>query len=705
MTVAEEWPEPNDTISTVLDVLENVTQAGPTQWQASCPAHEDNAPSLAVAPGDTQPLTVYCHAGCEHSEIIAALVELGVDKSVAQGKGAVLRLGKRSSAKPKRRVLDLPDRPALPAVMVDQQDKFLNWHDEFVARASIDTTPQSKAWSFLTDERGLTLETIEHHKLGFLSSDGGGRITFPVRVQGKLYNVRRYKPHAKTKKIISWDGQGSPPLLYPWSVLRETESRLPVLFCEGELDALLANQDSNGLFVAVTGTGGAKSPPHDLSILKNRQVFIAYDCDKAGRAGAEKLETRLIEAGAAAYVVDLTRLGLSPDSKEDVSDFFLKHGGTAEALTAEFDRLRSNQRERFKTVSAADLARPVPAMRWLVQGVWPEGSYGTLAGEKKTLKTYLGLSLALSVASGQPFLGRFAVPEPRPVLMYLGEGGELPTRRRLHALASAMGLDLGALPLRMVFDSGDITGDDFLHAFRTAVAEQEPGLVIVDPLYAFHPANVEAQNLYDRGAMLAQVQQMAPEGCALIIADHFRKTGGRDLDLDSIAQSGMAQWADSWILQNHAAPPRVDEGEFSIGVQFGSRQWGGRQFTVDWSLGTFDEETGEHVGSLGYAVRNADWNVKTGSTGNSGAIESQVLALLTEQPLTLTKSAAETVLKERTQRGSNAVREAWQALVDSGQIASEKRAIQQADRFVTRDVWQCTGLFPPKLHLVTEAEK
>lgn len=705
MSAAEDWPEPNDTIATVLEVLDNVTQAGPTQWQASCPAHEDNAPSLAVAPGDTQPLTMYCHAGCEHSDIVAALVKRGVDKSVAQGQGAVLRLGKRSAVKRKRRLQGVSSPSTLPRVMVDQQEAFLDWHDRFEGQASNDGTREAKAWSFLTDERGLTPETIEMHKLGFLPSDGGGRITFPVRVQGKLYNVRRYKPHAKTAKMISWDGQGSPPLLYPWAVLRDTESRLPVLFCEGELDALLANQESDGLFVAVTGTGGAQSPPRDLTLLKNRQVFIAYDCDKAGRDGAEKLRARLIEAGAAAYVVDLTRLGLAPDSKEDVSDYFLKHGGTAETLVAEFDRLRSNQRERFKTVSAADLARPVPAMRWLVQGVWPEGSYGTLAGEKKTLKTYLGLSLALSVASGEPFLGRFAVPEPRPVLMYLGEGGELPTRRRLQALAPAMGVDLGALPLRMVFDSGDITGEDFLHAFRTAIAEQEPGLVIVDPLYAFHPAGVEAQNLYDRGAMLAEIQQMVPKGCALIIADHFRKTGGRDLDLDSIAQSGMAQWADSWILQNHAAPPRVDEGEFSIGVQFGSRQWGGRQFTVDWSLGTFDEETGEHVGSLSYTVRNSDWNVKTGSSNNVIAIESQILALLTEQPLALTKSAAETVLKERTQRGSNAVREAWQALIDAGQITSEKRLVQHGKRSVTRDVWQCTGTFPPKLHLVTEAEK
>ncbi|GAB3535908.1 hypothetical protein GCM10027403_14840 [Arthrobacter tecti] len=686
MTSAEDWPEPDETISTVLDVLENVTQAGPTQWQASCPAHEDNAPSLAVAPGDTKSFTVFCHAGCEHPEIVAALVELGVDKSVASGSAEVLNTGRRLrlSKRPKR-LRSVPDKPALPSLMVDQQDKFLNWHDEFVARSSMDGTPQSKAWSFLTDERGLTLETIELHKLGFLFSDKE-RITFPVRVQGKLYNVRRYKPHAKTAKMISWGGQGSPPLLYPWSVLRDTESRLPVLFCEGELDALLANQKSDGLFVAVTGTGGASTPPRDLSILKNRQVFVAYDCDKAGREGAEKLKARLIEAGAAAYVVDLTRLGLSPDSKEDVSDYFLKRGGTAEALAAEFDRLRSGQRERFKTFSAADLAGPLPAMRWLVQGVWPEGSYGTLAGEKKTLKTYLGLSLALAVASGKPFLGRFPVPEPRPVLMYLGEGGHTPSARRLQRLAASMALDLESLPLRMSFDAGDITGKEFLHAFRTAVAEQEPGLVIVDPLYAFHPSGVEAQNLYDRGAMLAEIQQMVPEGCALIIADHFRKTGGKELDLDSIAQAGVGQWADSWVLQKHDTPPRVDEGEFSIGVQFGSRQWGGREFTVDWSLGTFDEETGEHVGDLKYAVHDAEWGASAMRKGRDNAATATLILVLEAAPFTLTRTKVREEFYARHKKSQKSFDAAWDELNSAGRLASDMRRVAEGQRTVNREV-------------------
>ena len=69
--------------------------------------------------------------------------------------------------------------------------------------------------------------------------------------------------------------------------------------------------------------------------------------------------------------------------------------------------------------------------------------------------------------------------------MYLGEGGQIPTMHRIQRIAAAMDIDLATLPLRIVFDAGDITGDAFLAALNAAVADEMPGLVIVDPFYAY----------------------------------------------------------------------------------------------------------------------------------------------------------------------------------------------------------------------------
>lgn len=455
---------------------------------------------------------------------------------------------------------------------------------------------------YLTKERGLNLSTIKRAEIGW----NGQRYTFPIRDSfGVLRNVRLHKRGGGEYKWLPTKGHGTAMLAYTVSLANED---VPVILAAGEIDALLTQQTLGKRVAVVTATGGEGVVPRDLSPLAGREVFVAYDLDEAGQLGATKAVKALRAAGATAYNLDLTTLGLPGGDGADLSDYWNGGGTVAEFRDAlALARTAREARERFVPVSAADLAQPVPPMEWLVKGVWPAGSYGTLAGEKKTLKTYTDLALALAVASGEPFLGQFAVPEPRPVLMYLGEGGQIPTMHRVQRIAAAMGVDLASLPLRIVFDAGDITGEAFLAALDAAVADEMPGLVIVDPFYAYHPPGIEAQNLYDRGAMLAEVQQSMPPGCAFILADHFRKTGSRDLDLDSIAQSGVSQWADSWILQNHNSPARVDAGQFSIGMQFGSRQWGGRQYVVDWSLGSFNEDTGEHVGDLSYSVRSVEW--------------------------------------------------------------------------------------------------
>jgi len=56
-----------------------------------------------------------------------------------------------------------------------------------------------------------------------------------------------------------------------------------------------------------------------------------------------------------------------------------------------------------------------------VEQLWGASSVGLIGGAPKCSKTWLGLDLALSVATGTPCLGHYAVPEPGPVLVYLAE--------------------------------------------------------------------------------------------------------------------------------------------------------------------------------------------------------------------------------------------------------------------------------------------
>jgi len=690
LVALEDWPGASPEVAGVLVTLNNVSSGGldgegQPVWTASCPVPThgkgdgDRNASFSVSAGKSQPVVAECFAGCEWSDVRAALEDHGVSAEVFTGSGTPAQKSRTT-----RRLRAIGNRDAAMSPIPEQGDPD-EWCDRLFLGAEL---PHHGAAAlvlrFLTEERGLSADTLQHNRIGW----DGERVTIPVRdMKGVWVNVRRYLPHASNgePKIMSTKGHGSGAPLYPVEVLHGND--LTVLVCEGEIDALLANQHADGRWVAVSGTGGAGNVPRDLTPLRGRDVRIAYDSDKPGREGAAKLSARLRGIARTVTVVDLTRCGLAPDSGEDISDLLAGDDGTgAAALATELGADRPVT-ERFRLFSAADLAEPVPPMRWLVHGVWPEGSYGVLGGAKKTLKTYTGLALALSVASGERFLGHFEVPAVGSVLYLLGEGGQKPTQRRLQAVAAAMDLDLRDLDgrLAVTFDVAPANGQEFLDAIRRGLDAVQPDLVVLDPLYAFHPPGVEAQNLYDRGQMLAELRGLVGEA-AFVVADHFRKTGGQGLDLDSIAQAGMAQWADSWVLQTHAADPDLSAGEFRIATEFGSRQWGGSRYEIGWSLGQHDADAGVHIGQIAWSVETLA--VKLGVTGadRSVDLQEQVLARVREHPGELTTTD---IVKGKDVTGAESrKRAAVEALVETGRIRSSKvKKLDAKGRSQDREVW------------------
>lgn len=60
-------------INEVLARLPGYKQIGPNRWQAHCPAHDDQNPSLSVGVGAAGNLLLFCHAGCEFEEVLSSL--------------------------------------------------------------------------------------------------------------------------------------------------------------------------------------------------------------------------------------------------------------------------------------------------------------------------------------------------------------------------------------------------------------------------------------------------------------------------------------------------------------------------------------------------------------------------------------------------------------------------------------------------------
>jgi hypothetical protein len=173
---------------------------------------------------------------------------------------------------------------------------------------------------YLTNRR-VSEKVAERLKLGW----NGKRITMPVYDEhGLCVNVKLYDPLAKqhdVPKMVNYkeDGEprsfGSPPMLYPLSVIDRADELGWVVVCEGEWDALALL--SLGI-PAVTSTSGAKSWNKRYNeMFQGLRAIIAYDNDADGEYGAKKrvLKNLLNVAKSVAQVHVPTKVG------KDVSDW------------------------------------------------------------------------------------------------------------------------------------------------------------------------------------------------------------------------------------------------------------------------------------------------------------------------------------------------------------------------------------------------
>ena len=367
---------------------------------------------------------------------------------------------------------------------------------------------------------------------------------------------------------------------------------------------------------------------------------------------------------------------------------------------------KADAAERYPVLTARFLAEPSKPMAWLVRGFWPLGSHGPLGGPKKVLKSYNADAIALAVASGSPLLGNseWRIEHPRPVIIMAGEGGVGPRRRRLQRIArDVYGIDfigdrpLAVLPAIAPFDSKALR--EYLARAIDAVGGD--GVLIVDSVYNYHPSGqqVNVSNVYDRGPMFGRlsktVYELGGEDQTMLLVDHFRKTGSDRLDLDSISQAGIGEFADSWMLLQHREAADPDAGNFWLRAELGSRQdWPGAGWELDWSIGRFDEDSREFTDRIAVAVsrcNRAAQAVKQRVAVTEADIIGAVLDLVEREPWLLTKDQIIDGVAGKLAVGNKRVRPVLEDLEKSHELVCESRkrpegaGRRRTER--TRDVW------------------
>lgn len=375
---------------------------------------------------------------------------------------------------------------------------------------------------------------------------------------------------------------------------------------------------------------------------------------------------------------------------------------TDDSWCDDLDEPASHPWEKYPLTSPADLAGPIKPVRWLVSGVWIEKSAGVIAGKKKAFKTWQMHSLGLAVASGCKYLDEFPVITQGPVIYLSGEGGADDFMSRHQAIAARYGLsssDLADVNFHSLSKVAPLDDPEYLDAIRHHLDQVQPVLVVIDPLYAYHPQGIDVSNVYSRGQMLAQIRSAIEPHAALIIGDHINKSADDSrLDLDDIGFSGVSQWADSWSLQRHREKfATVGADSFAkLEVEFGSRRTGAMRHNIDWHL--VRDRSDPHV--IKWA--SCDWAVNSSGTDESGS-SGQVLQNADEaiaalqnyvdvEPYTNKTNAVKQMAKSYTGFSREQWRELWDKAIEDQYIVSvkhtEERPYGTSKRLVTIELFK-----------------
>lgn len=186
---------------------------------------------------------------------------------------------------------------------------------------------------------------------------------------------------------------------------------------------------------------------------------------------------------------------------------------------------------------------------WLADEWLPEATIAFCIAPPGSYKTWLLCDLAVSCASGTPFLGKYACKKTS-VLFIQQEDWHAQTALRIASIVQSRGLsgvrpgsefalDVPSLPINFHTDRSLAFGDPASVAqFVDAVHSLRPGLVVIDPLYTA----VSTDDYMSKAAEQMQVLKRLRDslGCTFVIAHHTSKSGA-----DSTSRSRL--WGSQFL--------------------------------------------------------------------------------------------------------------------------------------------------------------
>jgi hypothetical protein len=199
----------------------------------------------------------------------------------------------------------------------------------------------------------------------------------------------------------------------------------------------------------------------------------------------------------------------------------------------------------LRVIQAGKLDPQPPEERWLIRSLWGRTAVGFLAGPAKACKTFMGIDMATSIASGTPCLGQFPIERPGPALIYLAEDDLPLVRARIESLCRHRDIDMNGVPLHVIAEPClRLDHEQDQKRLVATVDRLRPHFVLLDPLIRLHRLN--ENHAMEIAGLLSYFRELQRRfDCAVAIVHHVGKKRRAHLGQSLRGSSDLHAFADS----------------------------------------------------------------------------------------------------------------------------------------------------------------
>jgi hypothetical protein len=458
------------------------------------------------------------------------------------------------------------------------------------------STGAARLW--LHTKRGFTDELISHYRIGVTRAKVKDQmlwaITIPIPVApGRYVLKKRVAPWLEESErpdgYKPWSQHGiSARIFYTWQPPDPVETWI----FEGEWDAMLIGWMARDLELPVTvasGTSGCDTvpPASELAQLGDRVVIFFDRNDKPTKRGIIPGDHGAKQWAKA--LGDRARLALVP-----MPDNCTTHGWDAtdavqagftleDFLAAARDAVQPQTEEALEPQKFTnplkqrlqwndELLDTAPDhTEWLVPDLLTQEELFLMFTPPRKGKSLWAMTLARSVATGEPFLGR---PTTQGTVIYARlEDSAAKTKER----EIAQGWDRG-LPVAWI-DQFGLTQTDFLEAL---VEETDARLVVIDTLSRANDTSI-SESSAEIAQVIAPLQNLASrQNCCVLLVHHSRKLTIDNADQTDVFENSRGSTAIRATCRGMLA---IASGEHSDRL-FAENGWGRHDLSVRLNPGT-----------------------------------------------------------------------------------------------------------------------